>query len=156
MTSEDKENLIIGPGEGKILPVPGHKITSKIPGESTGGRFVLAELELTGYGPPRHIHKTEDEFFYVLEGEVKFLLGGQIQIVKAGSTLIVPMGTVHAYARVNKKNAKLLGIFSPAGAEKFFDEVLEGGVADTESYIAKTKALAEKYNIEVVGPPLDD
>ena len=111
MTSKDKENLIIGPGEGKVLPIPGHKITAKISGESTDNRFVLAELELTGDGPPRHIHKTEDEFFYLLEGEVKFLLGEQIQIVKTGSTIIVPMGTVHAFARVNKKNANYLLCF---------------------------------------------
>ena len=153
--SIDGGNTVLGPGEGTIVLVPGHKITHKLLGEDTGGAFSLLEVELTGDGPPQHIHKNEDETFYVLEGEVKFLLGEHISIAKAGTFVNIPRGTRHAFGRVNKKNAKLLATFTPAGFEKFFDEAVDLDVTDTEAYVAKANALAEKYNMEIVGPPLE-
>jgi len=71
--STKQGNLILGPGEGQTIPVPGHKVTHKVVGADTGGAYALMEVELHGDGPPQHIHKTEDEAFYVLEGEVRWL-----------------------------------------------------------------------------------
>ena len=39
---------MLGPGEGKIIPVPGHKMTIKLSGEDIDGAFSLLEIELTG------------------------------------------------------------------------------------------------------------
>jgi len=149
------KSVVLNPGEGKMIPVPGHKITHKVSGEDTNGAYSLMEVELNGDGPPQHIHKNEDEAFYVLEGEVKFLLGEHASIAKAGTFVRIPRGTRHAFCRVEKKNAKLLAMFTPAGFEKFFDEAVDLDVTDTEAYIAKAEALAKKYNMEIVGPPLD-
>jgi len=151
----NNENLILNPGEGKMVPVPGHNIWFKITGEDTDGRYSLLEIELTGDGPPQHIHKNEDEYFYVLEGEVKFLLGEKTSIAKAGTFVTVPKGTRHAWCQVDKKNAKILSMFSPAGFEKFFVEAVDADVTDTKAYVAKAEELAKKYNMEIVGPPLD-
>lgn len=154
MTS-NKEKLILKQGEGKMIPVPGHKIWIKLSGEDTSGSFSLLEVELTGDGPPQHIHKNEDETFYILEGEVKFLLGEVTSIAKAGDFVRIPKGTRHAFCRVDKKNAKLLITFTPAGFEKFFEDAVDVDVTDTEAYVAKAEELAKKYNMEIVGPPLD-
>ena len=147
---------LLGPGEGKIVLVPGHKITHKLSGEDTDGRYSLMEIELIGDGPPQHIHKTEDESIFVLESEIKVMFGERTFQAKTGTFVHIPRGTVHAFCRVDKKNAKLLAMFSPAGFEKFFDEAVDSDVTDTEAYVAKCKVLAKKYNMEIVGPPLDD
>ena len=148
-------NMVLGPGEGKMVPVPGHKITHKVSGADTDGAYSLLEVELDGDGPPQHIHKTEDEAFYVLEGEINVLLGERTIKAKAGTFVRIPRGTVHTFCRIEKKSAKLLAIFTPAGFEKFFDEAVDLDVTDTEAYVAKAKALSKKYNMEIVGPPLD-
>jgi len=153
--STNVENFVLGPGEGEMILVPGHKVTLKVTGEDTDGRYSLMEVVLNGDGPPQHIHKNEDEAFYVLEGEVKFLLGERTSIAKTGTFVRIPRGTRHSFCRVDKKSAKLLATFTPAGFEKFFDEAVDLDVTDTEAYVAKAEALAEKYNMEVVGPPLD-
>jgi len=150
------KKIVLGSGEGKIISVPGHKVTIKLSGEDTDNAFSLLEVELTGDGPPQHIHKTEDETFYVLEGEVKFVLGEHTSIAKAGTFVYIPRGTRHTFCRVDKNNAKLLATFTPAGFEKFFEDAVDLDVTDTEAYVAKGKELAEKYNMEIVGPPLDD
>ncbi len=153
--SVDDVNVVLGPGEGKTVPVPGHKITHKVVGADTGGAYSLLEVEMTGDGPPKHIHKNEDEAFYVLEGEVKFLLGETTSIAKAGSFVLVPRGTVHAWCRAGQEPAKVLALFSPPGFEQFFDEAVDLDVTDTEAFVAKAEELAEKYNMEIVGPPLE-
>ena len=89
------------------------------------------------------------------EGEVKFLLGETISIAKAGSFVLVPRGTVHAWCRAGQEPAKILGIISPPGFEQFFDEAVDLDVTDTEAFVAKANELAEKYNMEIVGPPLE-
>ena len=68
--SIDDGNIVLRPGDGKIVLVPGHKVTLKVVGADTDGAYSLLEIELVGDGPPQHIHKTEDEAFYVLEGEM--------------------------------------------------------------------------------------
>jgi len=148
-------NIVLGPGEGKIIPVPGHKVTLKVVGADTDGAYSLLEVELDGDGPPQHIHKAEDEAFYVLEGEIKVLLGERTITATAGSFVVIPRGTVHTFSRVGQESAKVLAIFTPAGMEQFFDEAVDLDVTDTEAYVAKANALAEKYNMEIVGPPLE-
>jgi len=148
-------NIVLGPGEGKIIPVPGHKVTVKATGAETDGAYSLREVELDGDGPPQHIHKTEDEAFYVPEGEIKVLVGERTLTATAGSFVTIPRGTVHAFARAGQEPAKVLAMFTPAGFENFFDEAVDLDVADTEAYGAKANALAEKYNMEIVGLPLE-
>jgi quercetin dioxygenase-like cupin family protein len=44
--------------------------------EETGGSIGFLEATSSpGYEPPRHIHRSHDELFYVLEGEFIFLVG---------------------------------------------------------------------------------
>jgi len=132
----NEKKLILGPGEGEIILVPGHKVTIKLSSQDTNGSFSLLEVELNGDGPPQHIHKNEDETFYVLEGEVKFLLGEHTSIAKEGTFVNIPKGTRHAFCRVDKKNAKLLATFTPAGFEKFFEDAVDIDVTDTEAYVS--------------------
>ncbi len=154
MSNNDRK-IVLGPGEGKSVPVPGHQITHKVDGAGTDGAYSLLEVELVGHGPPQHIHKTEDEAFYVVEGEIKVLVGERTMRAIAGSFVFIPRGTVHAWALTGQKPAKILSILSPPGFEKFFDEAVTLDVTDTEAFVAKAKALAEKYNMDIVGPPLE-
>ncbi len=37
-------NIVLSPGEGKIVPVPGHKVTHKVVGADTDGAYSLLEV----------------------------------------------------------------------------------------------------------------
>ena len=60
----------LGPGEGRLIQAPGHPITFKATAEGAGGAYSLLEVVVAGNGPTQHIHKSEEEAFYILEGEV--------------------------------------------------------------------------------------
>lgn len=135
-------NITPGPGEDKALPLPAHLL--KATKWDTGGAYSLLEANVTGGGPPQHIHKAEEEAFYVLEGEVNIKIGEETIRGTVGSFVIIPRGTIHTFWNAGPTPAKLLVIFSPPGFEQFFFE----DVGDEEIDVA------EKYNLEVVGPPL--
>jgi mannose-6-phosphate isomerase-like protein (cupin superfamily) len=65
----------LNPGQGRSLSVLGLPFTLKAADSDTGGAYFLVEGTLVDDGPPPHIHKNEDEAFYVLEGEFNVQIG---------------------------------------------------------------------------------
>ena len=148
------EPITPGPGEGTGTQAPGHPITYKATKEDTGGAYSRLEATVAGEGPPQHIHKVEEEAFYVLEGEVNIKIEKRTIKVTVGSFVLIPRGTVHTFWNAGPTPAKLLGIFSPPGFEQFFLEVVGDEEIDTDTFVERGMAVAEKYNLEIVGPPL--
>lgn len=71
---------------------------------SIGSDFVIAEWKDAGSppGPPRwiaplHLHRNDDEAWYVLEGTLSVRVGKDVVEAKAGSAVLVPRGTPHTY-----------------------------------------------------------
>jgi mannose-6-phosphate isomerase-like protein (cupin superfamily) len=111
---------------------------------------------LGALGTPLHLHRATDEAFYVLEGTFGFQVGHRTLEVTAGAFIFVPKGIEHAFWNEGAMSAKLLSTVSPPGFEQYFEELAEGLAAageDAEVASSLRKALSEKYDIEVVGPP---
>jgi quercetin dioxygenase-like cupin family protein len=139
--------IVLGAGGGKTISVLGSSYTYKATKEETGGAYALIEHTVVADGPPPHIHTAEEEAFYVLEGTLDVLVGERTVTATAGDFVLVPRGTVHTFSRAGSTAAKVLLIISPAGFEKFFEEI--AGPPDLE----RIRALAPKYNLEIVGSP---
>ncbi|HLT18583.1 MAG TPA: cupin domain-containing protein [Thermomicrobiales bacterium] len=93
--------------------------------QDTGGQFTLIELHSRqGDGPLPHIHPDEDEYFYVLEGEMAFDIDGQRYPAPSGSFVMIPRGTLHQPLLVSDE-ARALMLFTPGGAEGYFQEMSE-------------------------------
>ncbi len=59
--------------------------------EETDGRFGLMEMVAPkGREPSRHLHHTDDEGFYVLEGELIFYVGEEIYEASPGTFVFLP------------------------------------------------------------------
>ena len=105
--------IILGPGKGRIIPGT-DTITLKATSEETGGSIGFLEAtSLPGYGPPRHIHHSYDELFYVLEGEFLFLVGERQASALPGTFVFIPRGTVHAAKVVGSEPGKVLIAYIP-------------------------------------------
>ncbi len=71
---------------------------------AVGANFVVAEWKDLGGppGPPRwiaplHLHRNDDEAWYVLEGALCVRVGQEVVEAPAGSAVFVPRGTPHTY-----------------------------------------------------------
>jgi mannose-6-phosphate isomerase-like protein (cupin superfamily) len=103
--------------------------------------YALLETTVVGEGPPPHIHKTEEEAFYVLENSFDVLVGEPSIKANAGAFVLVPRGTVHTFSKVGKP-AKILIAISPAGLEKFFKEI--AGPPNLEKYGLRLQSITSK------------
>jgi quercetin dioxygenase-like cupin family protein len=158
--------IVIGPGEGRTTPGT-DAVTLIASGEQTGGSIgVYEDTSSPGDGPPRHVHHSSDELFYVLEGEFLFLVGERQESVSAGTYVFVPRGTVHAYKVIGTERGRVLSAFIPGGPERAFEGFFrlrtEGEEVNRSARRSRTTAqmnkmfaeINEKYDSEFVGPPL--
>jgi quercetin dioxygenase-like cupin family protein len=105
---------------------PGDRYTFLVTGaESDGAYFIMEAIVPPGGGPPPHIHRREQESFYVLEGTLDIQMGDQTVHASAGDFVHIPIGTVHSFRNNGDSLARQLVIFSPGGLERFFEETLE-------------------------------
>ena len=84
------------------------RMTVKAGAAETGSSF--AQLEISdprGGAPPWHVHRNEDEAFYVLEGEVTILVGDERIDLSPGDYAFAPRGIPHAYI-VRSEQARML------------------------------------------------
>ena len=82
--------------------------------------FVIAEWTDPGApaGPPRfiaplHVHHSDDEAWYVLEGTFAFRLGDQEIEAPAGSAVLAPHGVPHTYWNPQTTSVRYLLIMTP-------------------------------------------
>ena len=152
--------IVLGPGEGRTIPGT-DAITLKATGELTGGSIGFLEATSSpGYGPPRHIHRSHDELFYVLEGEFLFLVGERQVSATPGTFVFVPRGTVHAAKVIGNEAGKVLIAYVPGGLEHSFEEFAQARAEQGEDANRGTgrgrtaEEINQKYDSEFVGPPL--
>src|SRR5438477_9880920 len=110
----------LGKGEGRAFWLLTDLHTFKIVGDDTNGALTVAELTAgPELGPPPHIHRNNDESFYILEGTFDFSLAGQAFSAGAGAFVYLPRGVVHTHRAGGGASARALVIQSPAGVERF-------------------------------------
>src|SRR5688572_7903019 len=69
---------VVAADEGPEFWVVGDHIQFKITGDQTNGAYAAAVTTVApGGGPPPHVHRREDELFYILEGEFGFVFDDQ-------------------------------------------------------------------------------
>lgn len=113
-------------GTGPMYCGPGDRVSFLATGADTHGScFIVEGLAAPGGGPPPHVHRFEDESFYILEGNITFHAGGQTIHAKPGDFIHVPRGTVHSLKNEGTVPGRALIIISPAGTtgmQQFFEE----------------------------------
>src|SRR3712207_2243086 len=106
-------------GEGNARWWGGGLATIKVTGKETGDLYSIVEvLEPQGARAPLHLHRKEDEAFWVLEGEMTFHIGDETIKARPGSFVFGPKDVHHTYT-VDSGPARLLFLLSPAGFEGF-------------------------------------
>lgn len=146
--------FVVPAGDGAQIPGPvGGTATWKARAADTNGTFTALENYIApGQGPAMHIHVREDEMYYVLDGAVRFSADGDFLQAPADSFVFIPRGTPHCFRNDGVDPAKLLVMFTPAGMERFFEEVAELPPGPVDP--ATLREISRHAWMQVVGPPL--
>jgi quercetin dioxygenase-like cupin family protein len=134
--------------------------TVKATGEDTGGRFAVVEMYGPhGAGSPLHVHRRDDEWFYVVEGVLKLWIDGEVLTLTAGSFAYAPRDVPHTFV-IHSSYARFLVGAEPAGFDAFVRASGSPAQARTlppDSAHRPTPEqlteLAAEHGIEVLGPP---
>jgi mannose-6-phosphate isomerase-like protein (cupin superfamily) len=122
----------------------------KLFGAQTTGSFSLVEHPLAPgrVVAPIHTHHREDEYSYVLEGELTALIGTEVFTVPTGTLLFKPLGIPHTVWNGTNRPARFLEIISPAGFECYFVELSEILARPGPPDFERINRLAQKYGLE--------
>lgn len=99
----------------------GTTIDCKVSGKDTGGAMCVLEVNNTGW--PRHVNPEQDEWIYVVEGEVELEMGKKRFHLGARESMFIPRTVEHVWGAVSA-NAQILNTYQPAGKIEEFFQVL--------------------------------
>jgi mannose-6-phosphate isomerase-like protein (cupin superfamily) len=123
---------VVGPRDGKAGFLGSIGVRLMIEGPEAGDRFSLVEHPMSprALAAPLHRHTREDEYSYVLEGRLGALLGEEVVVAGPGDLVFKPRNQWHTFWNAGDVPARILEIISPAGFERFFEELVDlGGVS---------------------------
>jgi quercetin dioxygenase-like cupin family protein len=130
----------------------------KATASQTGGAFGLIEqLAPVGAGSPYHVHRAEEESFYILEGQLEFISEGRRFGGGPGAYVFLPRDIPHGFRVIGATTARFLILTTPGGFEGFATEMGEPASdlrlpEPSAPNMEKLTALAAKYRIEILGP----
>jgi quercetin dioxygenase-like cupin family protein len=122
MSNKSLEAGITRSGGGKEWFVLGHTYWLKAVSETS---FCFETYDPPGTFVPPHIHPTQDEFIYVLEGQLDLQLGTEKQVANPGDLIRMPMGMPHAYYNNSDAPTRALFWVAPAGKLKELFDALD-------------------------------
>jgi gentisate 1,2-dioxygenase len=97
---------------------------------------------------PLHKHTLEDEYSFILTGRVGALLGEEVLEGGPGDLIFKPRNQWHTFWNAGDEPARILEVISPAGFEKFFEELVDmGGV--TQAAPERMMELCARYQLEM-------
>ena len=148
--------------EGEAFWLLGMLQTVKIGRADTNGSFGLLEIVVPpGHGSPWHVHPEEDEWFYVLDGNITFYVGDTRLDLTAGGFAFGPKGVPHTFIGAGPEPAKALVGFAPMQFEGFLREVgqsaparvLPPPPAGPPPAMERLAPIAQRNGMVILGPP---
>jgi quercetin dioxygenase-like cupin family protein len=125
-------------------------ITLKVVPQDSNGLLVIENSFRARGGPARHLHHTQDEWFYAVEGEFMIEVGQERFSMNPGDSLLAPRQVPHVWAYVGETTGRMLIAFMPAGKmEAFFREVTKDNAMPSQD-----PKLWQAHGMELLGPPL--
>ncbi len=147
--------------EGEAFWLFGMLETIKVGRADTGGQFGLIEMVTPpGLSSPWHVHPEEDEWFYVLEGNLTLYVGDTRLDLAAGGFAFGPKGVPHTFIGAGPDPTRTLLGLAPMQFEGFLREVgqpaparvlpppLEGPPPDLE----QLAPIAKRNGFIILGP----
>lgn len=129
--------------------------------ETTNGQLAVIDFRWPeGSGSPLHVHHNEDEWFYVIEGELTLWVGGEVIEAPAGSFVYGPRDIPHTFVVTSPGEARFLMVTEPAPFADFVRELsspaealtLPPGSVEMPSP-ERVTAVAAEYGMDLLGPP---
>lgn len=102
---------------------------------------------------PPHIHPTQDEFLYILDGTFDLMLDGDWQQARPGDLVRLPMGLPHGI--FNKTEQTIKCLFWVAPTRRLFDLFWALHNLGPEANPADVVAVSAAHEVDFLPPPAE-
>lgn len=142
--------------EKKITLMEGDTFFTKVSTEDTDGDIYMYESTRSKEGgPAHHYHFSQDEWWYILQGEFLIKIGETSYHAKPGDSFFGPRMIPHSFAKIGEGEGRLLQFFQPAGKmEEFFTKVSQGAAKGMTE--AEQDKFREEHGFKRVGPAIQN
>jgi quercetin dioxygenase-like cupin family protein len=129
-------------------------------GQTDGAYTLVDHTAPAGYETPYHVHRNEDELFYILKGQLECLYGeaGENRVrATPHDTVVLPRDVPHGFRVVGERACRMVVQVTPGGLEELFRDVgepaprLETPPPSEPDAAALAKAAAA-YDLDILGP----
>lgn len=100
---------------------------------------------------PPHIHPTQDEFIYMLEGRMTTVLDGADGFAEPGDLIRLPRGIPHGL--FNRSDGTIKCVFWVAPAQRLYDLFWALHNLGPDADPAEVVAVAAKHEVDFLPPP---
>jgi quercetin dioxygenase-like cupin family protein len=111
------------PDDNKGVTLRGHPIVFLVTAADTKHTSMFDWTIPAGFVTGLHVHRVQQETFYVLEGECEWWVGEKKIRAMPRTYLFIPPGVPHNITNVSEKPARVLMTVSPPGHEHYFEEL---------------------------------
>ncbi len=137
------------------MEFPGHVMHELLAAEHSHGHvsFYTVQVAPRSFGAPPHVHHDEDEYFYILQGELTLLNEDQVVTAPAGAFAALTRGHLHAFWNASDRDTYALIAVAPGDFGSFFDEVTmevrRSHATDPQAVGAIITRLAAERHVEM-------
>jgi quercetin dioxygenase-like cupin family protein len=122
---------IVKPEQALPLKAFGLDLKILLTTEATGGAIsVLMGWHKPGEGPPDHVHFSQEEMFFIVEGTYEMTVGDQTTTAGPGTIVFIPRNVVHRFKNVGDRAACMLDWTLPGGQDHYFKAISELAAGD--------------------------
>ncbi len=111
------------PGEAKGVALSGQPLAFLVTGADTKHTSMFDWTLPAGFSTGLHVHRVQEETFYVLDGECTWQIGEQQVRATPGTYVFIPPGVPHNIGNASNKTARMIMTVSPPGHEHYFEEL---------------------------------
>jgi quercetin dioxygenase-like cupin family protein len=134
--------------DGQGVTLAGQPMAFLVTGEHTKHTSMFDWTLPPHFSTGRHVHRVQEETFYVLEGQCEWQIGNETVRALPGTFVFIPPGVPHNIANVTDKPARVIMTVSPPGHEHYFEELAKLASTDAKPDPTAIGDLRRRYDTD--------
>src|SRR5260370_1109986 len=133
----------------------GEQARPRLRAAETEGRLpVLFYRAPAGFGPPRHLHRQDDEIFLIEQGAIALWTPHECRTAGPGDVVMLPKVMPHTWRAYGDDPIRFQVTVTPGEFETFFERIVERKLTLADQ--AELVEVASSSGMDIIGPPLRD
>jgi mannose-6-phosphate isomerase-like protein (cupin superfamily) len=133
----------------------GEQARPRLRAAETEGRLALLFYRApAGFGPPRHLHRQDDEILLIEQGAIALWTPHECRTAGPGDVVMLPKVMPHTWRAYGDDPIRFQVTVTPGEFETFFERIVERNLTLADQ--AELVEVASAAGMDIVGPPLSD